>query len=198
MKKKLSLILFLFGFIFCFSQNGRIDGKLILEVEEDYELVAEKTKVILTIGNEEKTLTVDKNLEFSFTNLKSDSIRIRTEPHKIGLNIIISGFLEANEHANINIPYSLTCKYNKSKNNKTCPICKKDDQTIPISYGLTKRINDEEVKKYKSNELIVRIDSTSNGFIKKNWSKKKESYSGGCVITGCDPNWYCKRDDYKF
>lgn len=201
MKNNLSIIIFLLGFLSCFSQNGRIDGKLILEVEEDYELVAEKTKVFLKIGDEEKTTIVDKNLAFSFTNLKSDSIRISLEPSKIGMNIIIVGFLEQNENATVSIPYSLTCKYNKSKKNKTCPICKKDDQVIPISYGLTVKINDKEVEEYKSNVLVIRINENKgkpNGIIKKNWSENRESYPGGCVTTGCDPNWYCKRNDYKF
>jgi hypothetical protein len=204
MKEKISLILFLFGFVLCFSQNGRIDGKLILEVEDDYEFVAEKTKVILKIGDENKTVVVDKNLAFSFTNLKSDSISVSVEPSKIGIEIIIVGFLEENENTTIEIPYSITCKYNKSKNNKICPICKKDDQVIPISYGLTAWNNDIEHEEYveyeefKSNELIVRINKGDSNSNKNIGSKKNESYSGGCVTTGCDPNWYCKRNDYKF
>ena len=69
---------------------------------------------------------------------------------------------------NINIH---PCKYDKK--NKICPLCKKKNNVIPIAYG------------YPSPKLI---ESAS----------KKKVYLGGCVISGCDPNWYCKKDKTKF
>jgi hypothetical protein len=27
---------------------------------------------------------------------------------------------------------------------------------------------------------------------------KEEYKSGGCMVSGCDPHWYCKRDKKKF
>ena len=175
MKETFSTILIFFGISFCIAQNGVIKGKIIAEIPEEAKLIAENTKVILEINGIEKTAIVDKNLNFSFHNLKSDSIRIRTEPHSYLQNSIIIGFLKPNDTVKIKIPYSLSCKYDQSKENKTCPVCKKEDQVIPISYGLIAEITKKGEEK-----------------------KEKEYKSGGCVTTGCDPNWYCKRDEINF
>lgn len=63
----------------------------------------------------------------------------------------------------------LPCEYEKNENNKSCPICQKQDKVVPITYGFQ----------------IGKID-------------KKYFYHNGCELTGCDPNWYCKRDKHKF
>lgn len=55
----------------------------------------------------------------------------------------------------------------------SCPICNKIDEAIPILYGEpTKR----SLKKAMKGKL----------------------YLGGCIISHCDPHWYCKRDKIKF
>jgi hypothetical protein len=61
------------------------------------------------------------------------------------------------------------CSYDKTSSNKTCPICGKKNKVVPIVYGLP----------------IGPLDN-------------KRYYYAGCVITNCDPNWYCKRDKHKF
>ena len=61
------------------------------------------------------------------------------------------------------------CEYDKRRNNMTCPICSKKDQVVPILYGLP----------------IGKLH-------------QKKFYYAGCIITFCDPNWYCKRDKHKF
>lgn len=66
------------------------------------------------------------------------------------------------------------CKYDKNFKNKICPICKKEDQSIPIQYG-----------------LIISEKGSENDVYEK-------YYPGGCSISKCDPNWYCKRDKIKF
>ena len=175
MRETFSTILIFIGISFCVAQNGVINGKIIAEIPEEAELIAENTKVILEINGIEKSTVLDKNLNFSFRNLESDSIRIRTEPHSYLRNRIIIGFLKPNDSIELKIPYSLSCKYDKSKENKTCPVCKKEDKVIPISYGLIAEIRKKGEEK-----------------------KEKEYKSGGCVTTGCDPNWYCKRDKIEF
>jgi hypothetical protein len=175
MRKTFIIILIFIGIPSCIAQVGVINGKIVAEIPEEAELIAENIKVILEINGIEKSTVVDKNLNFSFHNLLSDSIQIRTEPYSYLRNRIIIGFLKPNDTIELKIPYSLSCKYDQSKENKTCPICKKEDQTIPISYG-----------------LIVEITK------KGEENKEKEYRSGGCVITGCDANWYCKRDEIEF
>lgn len=68
----------------------------------------------------------------------------------------------------LNIIFENPCK-KYNKKNKVCPICHKKNRVIPIVYGLR----------------IGEVD-------------KEETFLGGCEITGCDPNWYCKRDKYQF
>jgi hypothetical protein len=68
----------------------------------------------------------------------------------------------------IEYPY---CQYDAE--NKTCPICSKKDEVIPIMYG------------YPSKGAL---DSQKRGKL----------LLAGCEITGCDPHWYCKRDKNKF
>jgi len=54
-----------------------------------------------------------------------------------------------------------------------CPICNRTDETIPILYG-------EPTKKSLRR------------------AKKGKIKLGGCLITHCDPHWYCKRDKISF
>jgi len=54
-----------------------------------------------------------------------------------------------------------------------CPICNKTDEIIPILYG-----------------------EPTNKSLKR--AKKEKIMLGGCVITHCNPNWYCKRDKVSF
>ncbi|MGH2667121.1 hypothetical protein [Flavobacterium sp.] len=51
-----------------------------------------------------------------------------------------------------------------------CPICKKKDKVIPIVYGLMTEVK-EKKSKYKS---------------------------GGCVVSDCQPSWYCERNKTEF
>ena len=78
-------------------------------------------------------------------------------------------FADSTNHLNVNYPPK--CKYNH--NNMTCPTCNKKDEVIPIIYG------------YPSDRMFRKADK---GKIKL----------GGCVISGCDPKWYCKRDKTEF
>ena len=55
----------------------------------------------------------------------------------------------------------------------SCPICNKTDEAIPILYG----------------------DPTKRTLKR---AKKGKVWLGGCIISNCDPHWYCKRDKNKF
>ncbi|WP_103068133.1 hypothetical protein [Aquimarina sediminis] len=145
-KQVFNFIIIVFCFLSSLAQSGVINGALIAETPSEKQQIMEKTKVILNIRGDEKTVSIDKNLKFSFQNLSSDTIQIRTEPPSFSQNRIIIGFLKPDETLVLKIPYSLTCKYDKSKNNKTCPICKKEDNTIPIVYGLIININKDETE----------------------------------------------------
>lgn len=61
------------------------------------------------------------------------------------------------------------CEYDKHNNDDTCPLCGKKGEVVPIFYGLPVGKMNEE--KY---------------------------YYAGCLVTFCQPNWYCKRCKHKF
>jgi transposase-like protein len=55
----------------------------------------------------------------------------------------------------------------------TCPRCHSSEQVVPIIYG------------YPSEELFEAAD-------------RGEVKLGGCVVTGDDPQWFCKSCDYSW
>ena len=180
MNRFINILILTISFAFCSAQTIKIEGKLILQNEDDRCSVTEKTQVVLEQNGIKQSTFVNNKLEFFFEINGFDKMKITTIPRGIGN---VTGYVydfsniesRKSDTIQIEIPYSLTCKYDKSKNIKTCPICNKVDKVIPIVYG-----------------LIVDV-------VKKGEEAKKKAYkSGGCVITGCDPNWYCERDKYEF
>jgi hypothetical protein len=106
-------------------------------------------------------------------------------------SIKISGFAIADTVFNqvsisrdttINMLYSVYCKYDKSAKDKKCPLCGKDDNVIPVRYGLIGATVLKKGKHALKNQRQI-ID---------------EFFPGGCIVTPCDPSWYCKRDQYEF
>ena len=69
------------------------------------------------------------------------------------------------------IDYPPPCPYDSEA--KACPICNKRDKVIPIIYGLP------------GNKLMTQA---KNGKVRL----------GGCIVSGCDPSKYCKRDKKEF
>lgn len=60
-----------------------------------------------------------------------------------------------------------------TKKKKTCPLCHKTDQVIPIIYG------------FPSDELFQKAE-------------KGELKLGGCMMEPSNPDWYCKSDNKVF
>lgn len=166
-----------------FAQSGKVEGKLLLEDENEHELVARKT--IVSIEYDDGLIfqtAVDDSLNFAFENLPKGRIKITLNPRSPGKPISIYERVKNNKTLNLNIDYSISCEYDKSIDNKVCPICQKEDKVIPIVYGLVMK------------EAIV-IDKDGKPF---NKNKKRTYFPGGCIVTECDPNWYCERDKNQF
>jgi len=83
-------------------------------------------------------------------------------------NVSYSYSFDEADMLDVELKYSPICKY--SKENKVCPNCKSEEFVVPIVYGLV--------------------------FLKKEDADKY--FLGGCVTFGCDPFWYCKKDDLRF
>lgn len=171
-KKHITFFLVLLNILIGHSQNnGKINGKLLLTDIENKELVIKNTYIILKSKTKTDSVKVDENLSFTFDNLKADSLKIYTKPRSYPVNIFYKLYLKDGETKNVEIPYSSVCPYEKNKT-KICPICKKKDKVIPIIYGLQ-----SEPKRKKD---------------------KKKFKSGGCVVSDCQPNWFCERDKSEF
>ena len=70
------------------------------------------------------------------------------------------------------ITFPQDCSINKYLGGKICPICHKTDQSIPIIWGLPS------------------FDLKGEPGIDYDLA--------GCTRTGCDPDWFCRRDSSRF
>ncbi|KAF2517035.1 hypothetical protein [Flavobacterium foetidum] len=188
MKEKL-LFCFLFISFFCFSQNGKLTGKLILKDTENYKSVSENTFVILKTKKRFDSVKVDHNLSFVFNNLGTDTLRLFISPRPFPTNTIYILNLKENETKDIGISYWSVCPYDKSKGN-VCPICKKNDQVIPIVYGLSVTSDYSDKK--------GNLTDKNGNIISKEENKKITHKQGGCVVSECQPNWFCQLDKLDF
>ena len=135
----------------------------------------------------------NENQGFPFANISlvDQSIKTITDPSghfkidsiptgRYDLNISFIGYRDTTLTAihivkdtiiSLRINYPPLCIYNEQ--NQICPLCKKKDKVIPIQYGLPSKALIKDAKKGK-----VRL--------------------GGCVVSGCDPYWFCTRDKRAF
>jgi hypothetical protein len=188
MKEKIFLYFLLISFS-CFSQTGKLTGKLILKDVENYKKVSENTFIILKDGKRIDSVKVDDKLSFSFENLSTDTLRVFTSPRSYPINRCYLIYLKEHESKNIEIPYFSTCPYSKDKNN-TCPVCNKNDKVLPIVYGLIAKLT------YKDKNGNP-TDKNGN-IISKEEGEKIKYIEGGCVTMDCQPNWFCQRDQLNF
>jgi len=109
----------------------------------------------------------------SVGNFKLDSIFFGL--YRIKVSMVAYGdttvTVNVDGHVRTNVILPPPCEYEKRTNDRRCPKCHKVDKSIPIFYGL----------------IVV-----AKG------QRLKEHYDGGCEISYCMPNWYCKRDKLKF
>lgn len=129
----------------------------------------------ITIQELKTSATSDLNGHFVFNNVPFGTYKIKAIYVGMGdTTVQVKIVDETTFELKMELPPP--CKYDKNLNDKTCPVCNKRDMTIPIVYGL----------------IVSEEGSKSDKEMYDKW------YPGGCVISKCDPNWYCKRDKYKF
>lgn len=188
MKEKI-LLCFLFFSFTCFSQTVKLTGKLILKDTENYKKVFENTYIILKTSTKTDSVKVDSDLRFAFEDVKVEKIKIFISPRSYPVNTYYIINLKEDEINNIEIPYSSVCPFGKNKDN-FCPICTKNDKVLPIVYGFLAKIN------YKDKNGNP---TDKNGkIISKEESEKLKYKAGGCVVSDCQPSWFCERDQTEF
>ena len=165
MKKYFILYIITLFSISSFAQKGSIHGAIV-----DFDTQEKLPFVTVYSLDTSVFVTADADGKFELNDL--DTIE-----YELGIQSVcaIDSILpKIKVHADSVVHISIAFKYRKSPcvysgSTKECPICKKEDEVIPISYGFSAPESFEKLK-------------------------KRESYSGGCMITCCDPSWYCKRD----
>ncbi len=179
MANKLKIAFLLALISFCSTaQTGRISGRLIVD-KKNVKTIEEHTIILLQSKKNNKFVLLQPDLTFNIDSLQPDTLSIKITTGFYFRDTTVNNIIVGNDtRINLEINYPPGCEFNNSRENKTCPVCGKSDETIPIYYGLL--IN--RIKGKKKNEKKAGVDY----------------YVGGCVISGCDPHWYCKRDKRKF
>ena len=154
------------------GQTGSIKGTIAFDGKSFEGL---KDDILISLIGKKTLEKGSWGTEIDFSSVPADTFSIRVYDLMCLDTTIENIIVSANQTTELHITILSTCKYDKTARNKECPVCHKTDETIPIVYGLL----------------------VSAGKSKKR--KKKETfYSGGCEVTCCDPNWYCRRDEITF
>ncbi len=158
------ILLLLMTHFMLFGQRGAIKGQVYDRREEKGLYLA-----FVKLANTEICYVTDENGNFIL-----DSIPFGTYNVTVQEGYYIDTTLKALKITSdsvliIRLEFPLKCDYIEHKNNDTCPICGKNDQVIPIVYGLP--LGKLDYEKY---------------------------YYAGCQIPICYPYWYCKREKLKF
>jgi len=169
---KLSLIIsFAFRFNACFCQAGAIH---VVISNPDSSNINEAVFVDLKLGTQEISSGYQLfSKSFSFEKLVPGSYKITV--HKIGSRLETYDNVQVRDiqTTDLAITYPPPCRFIYSDNyTPMCPLGH-SDHIVPIVYGLPAKSTMDK-------------------------SKKEKVHLGGCIVTGCDPRFYCTIHDREF
>jgi hypothetical protein len=162
MKTTLTIILLNFCFTLGISQNSIVKGKIVPVVESEYDFIKENVKVLICTGCDEFATELNSDLTFEFENLEVGTFELWIEPYSKYSIILESGTLDKDEILIFEIPVAFSCEYDQSENDKTCPICQKQNRVIPVEYGF---INSKPQKSYTLG--CIKTDCDPNWYCKR-------------------------------
>lgn len=168
MKNKIILIFIylITNAVSIFAQKGEISGYLIDKLSKEPVIGA----TIIMFETNDMTVS-DTNGFFKVNNLETGKYSFGVKLIGYKDTTISNVVVEPDLNPELNIFLS-ECKYHILGHPKTCPICGKTDNVVPILYGVaTKKM----IKKEKKGLALLGGDRT-----------------------GCDPLYYCKKDKIKF
>lgn len=186
-KNILKIIIILMFSIFCNAQNGKIVGKIIVKNSEDIKHLPENIYAFLKSKTINDSILLNENLEFKFENLKADTLKLSFSVRNYPTNTDYIIRLNENEIYKADITICPVCPYKNSEQKPECIKCGKKDKVIPIVYGFISSV-------YFVNKKGQKIDKNGNVIT----TKEKKYHAGGCVVSECQPNWYCERDKTEF
>ncbi|NVO12282.1 MAG: hypothetical protein HXX16_20160 [Bacteroidales bacterium] len=165
--------------------------------------LSNRDKIIIGRINLDPTLTAyldlliielkDSTLVVGRTNVNQDGtfcLRVNSNRpldlfyYGLGINETYMQTLFPSNADSIIISLKIPKEYNKKGRKVVCPKCMKNDNTIPITYGLHATVIVQHIS--------PKGDTTYTPY------SKKEYYEGGCVTSEIDPKYFCKRDKIKF
>lgn len=155
----------------CFSQTGTIKGHL-RNINNREDFVSAQVYLVDTKIRTQSDL--DGNFKLHSIPVGIYDLKIITTVFTSFSrrdSVLIPVKVSQDTVINLSIDFPPPCSYNKE--NIICPICHKKDKVIPIIYGLPIK---KTMKKAKKGKLRL----------------------GGCMVSDCDPYWYCKRDEKEF
>ncbi len=165
-----------------FSQTG----KLILNLEYlkvlDSAFKNKSLNYTLTIGGFIKTdgqiypqsIMID-SLPSGRASILLDSYTI-VQGYQRNYSVFLEVNIDSNSTTNAKVIFPKDCSYNRNSVSKVCPKCHKSDKVIPIYYGLR----------------TIPFDPQGNLI------KEPRHISGGCVLSDCNPTWFCERNKLRF
>lgn len=166
--RKLLLIVYVFLGMTCYSQTGNIQVRII-DTESGMPILGVKVEII----NSSLSTISDFDGDFYFDKLPIGEYHLKFS---------FLGFKEKTIK-NVQVVENLTfirevfltpfCEFENSLEKENCPICEKSDKVIPILYGFPSK---KQLRKSKRNKILL----------------------AGCLVSDCDPYWYCRRDKKRF
>lgn len=169
MKKILLTLAITIVSLHSFSQTGTIEGTVKDTVSDKY--LAFANVILLRNDDQISVTTTGPNGNYSLDKVVEGNYELMISYVGYPKLIIDSVQVKSNDKIKLNILFPSDCKYDNTSG--ICLVCNKKDKVIPIVYG-----------------------HPNKGLIKK--SNKGKVKLGGCNITGCDPHWYCNRDENEF
>ncbi|RZM25400.1 MAG: carboxypeptidase regulatory-like domain-containing protein [Pedobacter sp.] len=144
------------------------------------EPMAQADVVFISESGKEFRTGTDKDGNFFFKKLRKGLYNVKVSGFAIA-DTILSG-IAVNGDTSLTINYNVYCQYDRSAKNKNCPLCGREDSVVRIRYGL----------------IGVRVPKEGHHNSGSQNQKEPDYFPGGCLITTCDPNWYCRRDGLQF
>ncbi|MGD1847556.1 MAG: carboxypeptidase-like regulatory domain-containing protein [Salibacteraceae bacterium] len=127
--------------------------------------------VNVTLIGQNKTVLTDFNGDFILEDIPAGSYDLQFSFLGFPDTTLKAIQVAPDTVIDLQIDYPPPCRYDS--NGSTCPVCQKSDQVIPIVFG------------YPGKKLMK-------------YANKGKVMLGGCMVSYCDPNWYCKRDQTRF
>lgn len=168
MKQVVIISIFLIFAFNCLGQKGIINGIIINGIDRT---PSQYITIMLMQGEKELGGTIsDEQGKFEFKDVSEGNYELNFSFIGYPQHLITNVDIKSDSTIILKVAYP--CPQGNSKSEKICPYGHKND-IVPILFGLP-----------------------SLRMMRK--EKRGKVYLGGCIVTECDPSWYCKIHKLEF